>query len=85
MPRPTLAQLCYGTLTVISATVLLLFVSDTDSLPGITVLVVFALTLGTLATSLSVANRALRNGTRPAPRAANLRGGIRRGEPGRVR
>lgn len=55
MPRPTSAQLCYGILTVVAATVALLAVSGAESLLSITVTVVLGLTLGTAVTARSMA------------------------------
>ncbi|GAA2143961.1 hypothetical protein GCM10009760_30920 [Kitasatospora kazusensis] len=65
MPRPTIAQLCTGTLTVVVATVALLAVSGATGVFEIMVLVAFAVALGTLATALlmTVARH------RPAPPA----------------
>ncbi|WP_055589970.1 hypothetical protein [Peterkaempfera griseoplana] len=78
MPRPTLAQTCWGTLAVVSATVVLLAVSGADSLLSITVLVVFSVALGTLATALSMTGQALR-GSRSAETRV-----VRTGGPGRA-
>lgn len=76
MPRPTLAQACWGTLAVVSATIVLLAVSGADSLLSITVLVVFAVALGTLATALSMAGQALRD-SRPGSRVVRTGAGVR--------
>jgi hypothetical protein len=58
MPRLTPAQICYGTLTVVCATVALLALSGTHSLLTIALLVILGLTLGTIAAALAI--------TRPA-------------------
>lgn len=80
MHRPSPAQICWGTLSVVSATVVLLAVSGADSLLSISVLVIFALVLGTLATTLATtasdAGRAHRNsraGSRPGIPAGRAR------------
>ncbi|MFF1869686.1 hypothetical protein [Kitasatospora herbaricolor] len=64
MPRPTVAQICTGTLTVVAATVALLSVSGATGALEIAVVVAVALALGTLATALSMSGRR----RRPAPR-----------------
>ncbi|MDH6577145.1 hypothetical protein [Kitasatospora sp. MAP5-34] len=66
MPRPTIAQLCTGTLTVVAAAVALLAVSGATGVLEIVVLVAFSLALGTLATALQMT--AARR--RPTPVAA---------------
>ncbi|MFJ9951077.1 hypothetical protein [Kitasatospora sp. NPDC091207] len=68
MPRPTTAQICLGTCTVVAAAVALLAVSGATGVLEIAVLVGFALALGTLVTllSLSTADRR-RVTTGPAP------------------
>ncbi|MCD0485118.1 hypothetical protein LO771_22720 [Streptacidiphilus sp. ASG 303] len=80
MPRPTPAQICWGTLAVVSATAVLLAVSGADSVPAVTVLVVFGLALGTLATALLVPGRAPRDSRDVAPGAVP---GAAHGVPGR--
>ena len=67
MPRPTVAQICTGTLTVVAATLALLTVSGATGLLEIAVLVAFALALGTLATALSMAASRRRPAHRPGP------------------
>ncbi|WP_377271159.1 hypothetical protein [Peterkaempfera sp. SMS 1(5)a] len=74
MPRPTLAQTCWGTLAVVSATVVLLAVSGADSLLSITVVVVFGIALGTLATALSMTGQALRGDRSPDSRVVRTGG-----------
>ena len=63
MTRPTVAQICTGTLIVVAATVALLGVSGATGVLEIAVLVTFALALGVLATALSMTAR-----RGPAPR-----------------
>ncbi|MEH0544655.1 hypothetical protein QA802_16640 [Streptomyces sp. B21-105] len=48
MPRPTVAQLTYGSCTVILSTLAMLLLSQTSSGPGIAVVVVAAVALGVL-------------------------------------
>ncbi len=48
MPRPTVAQLAYGTCTVVLSTFALLLLSRTGSAVGITFVAVAALALGVL-------------------------------------
>jgi hypothetical protein len=48
MPRPTVAQLVYGSTTVIFSTLAMLLLSQTSSGPAIAVIAVAALVLGLL-------------------------------------
>lgn len=48
MPRPTPAQLAYGSCTVVFSTIAMLLLSQTSSGPGITVIALAALALGLL-------------------------------------
>ena len=48
MPRPTAAQLAYGSCTVIFSTLAMLLLSQTSSGPGIAVIALSALALGLL-------------------------------------
>ncbi|TPQ20269.1 hypothetical protein [Streptomyces sporangiiformans] len=48
MPRPTAAQIAYGSCTVIFCTLAMLLLSQTNSGPGIVVIVFAALALGLL-------------------------------------
>ncbi|MFF8945436.1 hypothetical protein ACF1A5_24785 [Streptomyces sp. NPDC014864] len=48
MPRPTAAQLAYGSCTVIFSTLAMLLLSQTSSVLGITVVALAALALGLL-------------------------------------
>ncbi|MFK4102709.1 hypothetical protein ACI2L1_22020 [Streptomyces sp. NPDC019531] len=48
MPRPTAAQLSYGSITVIFSTLAMLLLSQTSSTVGIAVIAVSALALGLL-------------------------------------
>ncbi|MFF1902565.1 hypothetical protein [Kitasatospora sp. NPDC058218] len=77
MPRPTTAQFCLGTFTVVAAAVALLAVSGATGVLEIAVLVGFALALGTLVTLLSLSTAAQRRAavtaavtTAPAPSPA---------------
>ncbi|MEY9965788.1 hypothetical protein ABIA33_003838 [Streptacidiphilus sp. MAP12-16] len=62
MPRLTPAQICYGTLSVVVATVALLAASGAHSLLAVSLLVILGLTLGTIAAALAI--------TAPARRGA---------------
>ncbi|MER7753039.1 hypothetical protein [Kitasatospora sp. NPDC097643] len=53
MPRPSAAQVCLGSFTVVAATVVLLAVSGASGVLAVAVLVGFALALGTVVTVLS--------------------------------
>lgn len=66
MPRPTAAQLAYGSCTVILSTLAMLLLSGTSSGPGIAVIAVSALVLGLLV-ALSV----------PLPKARTVRSAVR--------
>ncbi|MFB7905507.1 hypothetical protein ACFC1T_03680 [Kitasatospora sp. NPDC056076] len=55
MPRPSAAQFCLGSFTVVATTVALLAVSGASGVLEVAVLVGFALALGTVVTVLSVA------------------------------
>ncbi|WJV48445.1 hypothetical protein [Streptomyces flavofungini] len=48
MPRPTVAQLAYGSATVICSTLAMLLLSQTSSAPGVAVITFAALGLGLL-------------------------------------
>ncbi|MER5212966.1 hypothetical protein ABT063_20910 [Streptomyces sp. NPDC002838] len=61
MPRPTAAQLAYGSCTVIFSTLAMLLLSQTSSGVGIAVIAVAALALGLLVAM-----------TAPAPKARRL-------------
>ncbi|WP_425833203.1 hypothetical protein [Streptomyces fractus] len=56
MPRPTVAQLAYGSATVVCSTIAMVLLSQTDSGPGIPVIAVSALILG-LFVAMSVPTR----------------------------
>ena len=64
MPRLTPAQICYGTLAVVCATVALLALSGAHSLLTISLLVILGLTLGTIALALAITAPA-RRGAQP--------------------
>lgn len=61
MPRLTPAQICYGTLAVVCATVALLAVSGAHSLVAVSLLVMLVLTLGTIAIALAITAPARRD------------------------
>ncbi|AIR98636.1 hypothetical protein [Streptomyces glaucescens] len=69
MPRPTAAQLAYGSCTVILTTLAMLLLSQTSSPAGIVLVAVAALALGLLV--------ALTVPVRRAPRAAGASPGAR--------
>ncbi|MER7846764.1 hypothetical protein ABTZ03_22750 [Kitasatospora sp. NPDC096077] len=54
MPRPSAAQFCLGSFTVVATTVALLAVSGAAGVLEVAVLVGFALALGTVVTLLSL-------------------------------
>ncbi|MCQ4209481.1 hypothetical protein [Streptomyces longispororuber] len=56
MPRPTVAQLAYGSATVILSTLAMLLLSQTSSGPGIGVIAISAVILG-LFVAMSVPTR----------------------------
>ncbi|GAB2447064.1 hypothetical protein [Streptomyces incanus] len=62
MPRPTVAQLAYGSCTVVFSTFALLLLSQTSSGAGIALVAVMALVLGLL-----VAMTVPQSKSRPAP------------------
>ncbi|GAA0667829.1 hypothetical protein GCM10010193_19480 [Kitasatospora atroaurantiaca] len=66
MTRPTIAQFCTGTLTVVATTVALLAVSGATEVFEIMVLVAFAVALGTLATALLITATQRRSTPRPS-------------------
>ncbi|MET9498208.1 hypothetical protein [Streptomyces sp. NPDC006552] len=76
MPRPTVAQLLYGSGTVICSTVAMLLLSQTSSGPGVGVIAVSALILG-LFVAFSVPTR------RPAAGAGEPAGQEPKRAPGR--
>ena len=69
MPRLTPAQICYGTLSVVVATVALLAASGAHSLLAISLLVILGVTLGTIAAALAITAPARRG---PAPGRSRL-------------
>ncbi|MHA6760301.1 hypothetical protein [Streptacidiphilus sp. PAMC 29251] len=69
MPRLTPAQICYGTLAVVCATVALLALFGAHSLLAISLLVILGLTLGTIAAALAITAPARRD---PAPSRSRL-------------
>ncbi|MER5443219.1 hypothetical protein [Streptomyces sp. NPDC002790] len=56
MPRPTVAQLAYGSATVVCSTIAMVLLSRTESGPGVPVIAVSALILG-LFVAMSVPTR----------------------------
>ncbi|MFE6501399.1 hypothetical protein [Kitasatospora sp. NPDC057738] len=60
MPRPSVAQVCLGSFTVVATTVVLLAVSGASGVLAVAVLVGFALVLGTVVTVLSMSAAAAR-------------------------
>jgi hypothetical protein len=71
MPRLTPAQICYGTLGVVVATVALLAASGAQSLLTISLLVILGLTLGTIAAALAITAPA-RRGAAPSRNRSRL-------------
>lgn len=71
MPRPTPAQLAYGSATVICATLAMLLLSQARSGPGVTLIAVVALAVGVLvALTAPPVRTARRVRTGPTGRAA---------------
>ncbi|MCS0639128.1 hypothetical protein NX801_26490 [Streptomyces sp. LP05-1] len=71
MPRPTAAQLVYGSATVVLSTVALLLLSGTSAVAGVALIGGAALALGTLvALSVPGARRDRRLPAEPGARAA---------------
>ncbi|MEV7077119.1 hypothetical protein AB0N88_00980 [Streptomyces sp. NPDC093516] len=69
MPRPTAAQLAYGSCTVILSTLAMLLLSQTSSGPGIALIAVAALALGLLvAMTVPLPGRRPAAVEQPAPR-----------------
>ncbi|MGW7581774.1 hypothetical protein ACWGKU_16355 [Kitasatospora sp. NPDC054768] len=60
MPRPSVAQVCLGSFTVVATTVVLLAASGASGVLAVAVLVGFALVLGTVVTVLSMSAAAAR-------------------------
>ncbi|MFI7017445.1 hypothetical protein [Streptomyces sp. NPDC050164] len=68
MPRPTAAQLAYGSCTVIFSTLAMLLLSQTSSAVGIAIIAVAALTLGLLvAMTVPLPGKRLAAVEQPAP------------------
>ncbi|MET8545222.1 hypothetical protein ABZW03_31975 [Kitasatospora sp. NPDC004799] len=70
MPRPSLAQACLGSFTVVATTVALLAVAGASGVLAVSVLVGFALALGTVVTVLSMSAAAARAATEAPDPAA---------------
>ncbi|MEU6678265.1 hypothetical protein [Streptomyces sp. NPDC046925] len=69
MPRPTPAQITYGTLTVVFSTLAMLLLSQTSSGIGVAVIAVAALGLGLLV-AMTVPQRESEPAASPAARVA---------------
>lgn len=67
MPRPTVAQLAYGSATVVFSTVAMLLLSGTHSGAGVTVIAVAGLALGLLVAVTVPLPRTARQARRRAP------------------
>ncbi|MFI1566236.1 hypothetical protein ACH4ZX_24805 [Streptomyces sp. NPDC020490] len=81
MPRPTVAQLAYGSCTVIFSTLAMLLLSGTSSVTGIAVIAVSAIALGLLV-ALTVAPSRPRTVPAPEPAArAESRAEQQAGQP----
>ena len=65
MPRLTPAQICYGTLAVVIATVVLIAAAGTHGLLATSLLAILGITLGTIAAALAITAPA-RRGAAPA-------------------
>jgi len=63
MPRLTPAQICYGTLAVVIATIALLAASGTHSLLATSLLAILGITLGTIVAALAITAPARRGHT----------------------
>ncbi|MEU3373789.1 hypothetical protein ACFYM2_20045 [Streptomyces sp. NPDC006711] len=94
MPRPTAAQLSYGSATVVFSTVAMLLLSRTESGVGVAVIVLAALLLGLLVAvtvPMPLSRRARANGrtapasTAPVDRAAVQETSATTARPGPVR
>jgi hypothetical protein len=83
MPRPTAAQLAYGSATVVVSTLAMLLLSQTRTGVGVAVITASALLLGLLvAVTAGMPKRAARRArTSPAPALAQEAGGARTPEP----
>jgi hypothetical protein len=77
MPRPTLAQLAYGSITVVGSTLAMLLLSQVSAGPGVVVIALAGLALGVLVALTVPAPRRYRAGrtvTRSAAVSATVRG-----------
>ncbi len=83
MPRPTPAQLAYGSVTVICSTLAMLLLSRTQSGPGVALIAVVALAVGVLVALTTPGVQTVRRvRTRSQARAVALR--ARASSPSRV-
>jgi flagellar biosynthesis component FlhA len=69
MPRPTVAQLAYGSCTVIFSTLAMLLLSQASSAPAIAVITVAALALGLLVAMTVQRPKPASKATKPLTRA----------------
>jgi hypothetical protein len=69
MPRPTVAQLAYGSCTVIFSTLAMLLLSQARSVPGIAVVTVVALALGLIVAMTVRRPKPASRATRPTTQA----------------
>ncbi|MGW6741000.1 hypothetical protein ACWGDX_09715 [Streptomyces sp. NPDC055025] len=74
MPRPTAAQLAYGSATVVCSTVVMLLVSGATAGAGVVVTGIAALALGLLV-ALTVPARGRTKAARPAAASESARAG----------
>lgn len=73
MPRPTVAQLTYGTCTVILSTLAMLLLSETSSGPGVAVIAVASLALGLLVSLTVPASKGFKAARSASPVVARSR------------
>lgn len=81
MPRLTPAQIGYGTLAVVLATVAMIAASGAHSLLAIALLVILGLTLGTIAAALAITAPARRGAPPQGQRSRLVAGGRPEGSP----
>ncbi|MGW7443871.1 hypothetical protein [Kitasatospora sp. NPDC054795] len=82
MPRPSVAQVCLGSFTVVATTVVLLAVSGASGVLAVAVLVGFALVLGTVVTVLSMSAATARAATARAATVEDATAGAATAEAG---
>ncbi|GAA2982357.1 hypothetical protein [Streptomyces fulvorobeus] len=81
MPRPTAAQLSYGSVTVVFSALAMLLLSGTGSLAGVAVVCTTALALGLLV-AVTVPLPTRTGGARSAGTTASAPAGVRTPQPG---